>query len=510
MFIDARTLPEGTTVQADVCIVGAGAAGIALARELRGGPFRVCLLESGNLEFNDETQSLYKGELAGQLYMPLTTARQRFFGGTTNHWGGWCQPLDDIDFEARDWVPHSGWPFGKSHLRPFYERAQAILEIGPFAYDSEDWDAGSARHLPFRDGRVITRMVQFSPPTRFGQVYRDAIGGTDTISTYLNANVTEIETNGDGRLATRLHVACLQGNRFSVSARIFILAAGGIENARLLLMSNKVQKAGLGNHHDLVGRYFMDHAGLKGGTILLADPNTSTALYVHRVRGFHKKSPPTQRKEQSLMGELMLTPTAMRAERLANFSAVLESTSSLESAKGDGFLTPLYDVIKNVNRRFFKPPLIMRNIIEPIPNPESRVSLIDERDRLGQNLVRLDWRLSSQDKHTIKRSQEIIGAELGRAGLGRLMVFDEAVWPASLERGLAHHMGTTRMHIDPIKGVVNENCRVHGIANLFVAGSSVFPTYGYAPPTLTIIALALRLADHVRTLLKNTASVTYN
>jgi choline dehydrogenase-like flavoprotein len=503
MLIDGRTIPEGKTIQTDVCIVGGGAAGITLAREFCGQPFQVCLLESGGLERDEETQSLYSGEIVGLPYTPLAAARLRFFGGTTNHWSGWCQPLDEIDFESRDWVPHSGWPFNKSHLVPFYARAQSILQIGPFAYGAEAWETENAPHLPFAGGRVITKMVQFSPPTRFGQVYRDQIAHAENIRTYLNANALEIETTRDARTVKRLRVGCLEGSKFWVSARLFVLATGGIENARLLLLSDKAQSGGLGNQNGLVGRFFMDHAGLISGAILLSDPNISPALYVHRVRGRPKSSQPPI--EQFVMGELMLTPDVMRAEKVANFSAVLQSTSRLEGAKGDGFLSSLYNVIKTVNRKVFKPLIRLRNIIEPIPNPDSRVSLTAERDRLGQNRVRLDWRLSPNDKRTIRRSQEIIGRELGRAGLGRLMVTldgDDTNWTSSLEPGLGHHMGTTRMHSDPKKGVVDHNSQVHGVSNLFVAGSSVFPTYGYAPPTFTIVALALRLGDHIKGRLK--------
>jgi choline dehydrogenase-like flavoprotein len=352
----------------------------------------------------------------------------------------------------------------------------------------------------------MTKIVQFSPQPRFGQVYRQEIDRADNISSYLNANVIEIETTKDARTVTRLRVACLQGNRFWVAARLFILATGGIENARLLLLFNKVQRGGLGNQNDLVGRFFMDHVSLLSGTILLSDPNISTALYLHRVRGFPKNSNPTARIEQRVMGELMLSPEVMRAEKVANFSAVLMSTSWLETkGTGDDFLSSLYGVIKSTRayRKLFEPTLRLRNIIELMPNPDSRVSLTNERDSLGQNRVRLDWRLSPSDKRTVRRSQEIIGAELGRAGLGRLMVplDDDTSWPPSLEPGLGHHMGTTRMHVDPRRGVVDQNCQVHGVSNLFIAGSSVFPTYGYSPPTLTIVALALRLADHVKSLL---------
>ncbi|MGH2359600.1 MAG: hypothetical protein ACRDGM_03545, partial [bacterium] len=134
MLIDARTIPHGKVIHTDLCIVGAGAAGITLARDFIGQRFRVCLLESGGLEFDEDTQSLYDGEIVGLPYTALKAARVRYFGGTTSHWGGWCRPLDEIDFETRDWVPHSGWPFSKSHLDPYYERAQSIFQLGRFRY----------------------------------------------------------------------------------------------------------------------------------------------------------------------------------------------------------------------------------------------------------------------------------------------------------------------------------------------------------------------------------------
>jgi choline dehydrogenase-like flavoprotein len=284
VLIDARTLAENTTVTTDICIVGAGAAGITLAREFSGKSFRVCLLESGGLEFENETQSLYAGEIVGLPYIPLEIARLRYFGGTTNHWGGFCQPLDESDFESREWIPHSGWPFSKSHLDPFYERAQSILELGPFRYEAEAWETESDRRLPFMGQGVITKMVQFSSPTRFGRVYRNEIAQAENIRTYLHANVIEIEATKDVQAVTRLRVACLQGNRFWVSGKLFILAAGGIENARLLLLSNKLQRGGLGNQNDLVGRFFMDHIGLRSGITLLSDPQIKTNLYQYPWR----------------------------------------------------------------------------------------------------------------------------------------------------------------------------------------------------------------------------------
>lgn len=145
MVIDGRSVPSGHVVDTDVCIVGAGAAGITLAKEFINAPFRVCVLESGGFEYDAATQSLYAGDTAGQPYFPLDVCRLRYFGGTTNHWSGFCRPLDDLDFQVRDWVPHSGWPFPKSELIPYYERAQAVCELGPFAYEYADWEPQAQR-----------------------------------------------------------------------------------------------------------------------------------------------------------------------------------------------------------------------------------------------------------------------------------------------------------------------------------------------------------------------------
>lgn len=157
MFIDARSIPQNQVIETEVCIVGAGAAGITLAREFIGQRFRVCLLESGGLRFDENIQSLYKGEIVGLPYTPLEAARVRYFGGTTNHWSGWCWPLDEIDFESRDWVPYSGWPFDKSHLNQFYQRAQPICQLGPYAYDASFWENEHMRRLPFKGENVVTK-----------------------------------------------------------------------------------------------------------------------------------------------------------------------------------------------------------------------------------------------------------------------------------------------------------------------------------------------------------------
>lgn len=222
MFIDARQLPEETSVETAVCIIGAGAAGITVAREFIGRSFQVVLLESGALDYDEATQTLCDGENAGRPYS-LIGSRMRYFGGSTNHWGGQCRPLDEIDFEERDWVPHSGWPFGRSHLDPFYERAHSICQLGAFVYDAAAYEARIDSRAAFIGRRVVTKIFRYTS-TLFGQVYRDEIRRSRNITTYLFANVVEIETDESGRTATRVRVACLQGNKFWLSAKLLGVA----------------------------------------------------------------------------------------------------------------------------------------------------------------------------------------------------------------------------------------------------------------------------------------------
>jgi len=524
LLIDARTLPENKIIKTDVCIIGAGPAGITLAHEFIGQPFRVCLLESGGLELDEKTQSLSEGENVGLSYFPLETTRFRYFGGTLGK-EAWCWQLDEIDFETRDWIPYSGWPFSKSHLDPFYERAQSILRLRHIAHDVEAWETKNSPCLLFIGDRVITKIIQISPSIRFGEIYRDEVERADNIHTYLYANVLDIETTYTARTVTHLQVACLQGNKFWVEAKLFILATGGIENARLLLLSNKVQRAGLGNQNDLVGRFFMEHPHLESGIFIPSDPYISAAL--HTLYNYECKV-----NNIPVIRAVALSAQTLRHEKLVNFSATLESScyqvsngvTSLELLlkalrqrnMPDGLIKHLSNVIVDINdvataayRKLFKgnsyPVKFFRlyNRTEQASNPNSRVTLTAERDCFGKNRVQLDWRLSPIDKSSLRRAHEIIRLELDRAGLGRLMITlddNDTTWPLSLTGG-HHHMGTTRMHVDPKRGVANENCQVHGISNLFIAGSSLFPTSGCANPTLTIVALAVRLADHMKRLM---------
>ncbi len=500
MLIDARELRDGSRVDADLCIVGAGAAGISLAREWIGAGRRVVLLESGGFEPDAGTQDLYAGEAVGNVIatpdLHLVRTRLRFFGGSTNHWGGYCRPLAPLDFESRPWVPESGWPVDRRELDPFYARALSLIEVPPFG---GDYDRDRLRERPTldlgADSGIETSMIHLSS-TRFGQRYRQEIVTAGEIALYLHANALEFETDDADRRVARLQVACLAGPRFSVHARTFVLATGGIENARLLLLSRRDRVAGLGNRHDLVGRFFMDHLSLEAGRALFTRPVGDLSLY-RAVRpggrvaslGLITTSEAAQREKQ-LLGFSARVLLEREAKRLPADRPLLDITWALDhlseprssaSAQGEAITAGLMVVA------------------EQAPDRKSRVTLGTDRDALGQPRARLDWRVARADYDSIARSLELMARDLGQAaqGRGQLRISPEEMRPRS--NGWSHHMGTTRMHEDPRSGVVDAQCRVHGVENLYVAGSSVFPTGGSeGTTTFTLLALTLRLSDHLK------------
>lgn len=509
MFIDATTLPENNEIEADVCIVGAGAAGITLARDLSDSSLRIALFESGSFEFDQETQDLYDGDVVGQSFTPLEVDRLRYFGGTTNHWAGSCHPFDPIDFE--------GWPYQQDVLDPYYRRAQDICQLGPYTYDPADWTADDKLPLDLGPGaRFQSGVYQVSPPTRFGQVYRPDLETANNVSVYLNANLINIETNESASVVTGLALACLNGRHFRAKARYYVLAAGGIESPRLLLNSNKIQKEGLGNGNDLVGRYFMDHASVRNaGTILFTDPNPKLGFYYlrpvrddYRVMGYLTPTPELRRAEGLPAFSIGITPEASPYTGLARPSLLTIYRSLMDGHIPDRLMFHLGNVWTGVEQRlrqlYWKanePESFSTGyIVGCPPDPQSRVTLTDNLDVLGLRRVKLDWRLPGDFERTMRRGLEILGEELGRSGLGRLRINSSATGkdPVNEICNAHHHMGTTRMHTDPKQGVVDEHCRVHGIANLFVAGGSVFPTYSFDNPTMTIVALSLKLSEHLK------------
>lgn len=542
---DGRAIAADETLVADICIIGAGTAGITLAHTLIDHGSSVLLLESGGPKPDKHSQMLSWGENAGHPYFPLDTARPRGLGGSTNRWvlaigedqfGARMRPLNPIDFEKREEIPYSGWPFSKAALDPYYRRAECFCRIAPEGFETDHWcDAEKTQPLDLDKETVETVIFKFGSKEPFIKTYASEIRKSKNIRLLLHATVTGIEADEYTKNIKCVQVSCLGGNSFRVSAGQYVLACGGIENARLLLLSDKQQSTGLGNQNDLVGRFFMEHLHYNTGLFVPSDPGMplQTALYnnVHQYRGV------------PVVAKLALPDSMLRREKLANYvlqlkpmiitysglleyfypaarSTGVESFRKLRDAFFQGRIPDQsamqlrniwdtkYDVsltiYRNMKKRLLKHLRKKRmnvyslsHMSEQVPNPESRVVLTGEKDHLGQNRVCLNWRFSSEDVRSALRSPAIIARALKDAGLGRMILPESDGLPPVT--GGWHHMGTTRMSDDPGQGVVDSNSRVHGLSNLYIAGPSVFPTAGYANPCLTMVALTLKLSDHLKT-----------
>jgi choline dehydrogenase-like flavoprotein len=513
VFLDARNLPDATVLDADLAVIGGGAAGITLARALAGTGIEVCVLEAGGLKYDAEAQALYEGESVGIDY-PTALTRQRFLGGSSNHWGGYCRPLDPIDFEQRDWLPHSGWPFGIGELTAYYEQASGIVQVAPGRYDDVAyWEEATGGRIPApATDRIKYQFVHFSPPTHFGERYRGDLEKGGGLRVVLNANVTRIAADEHAGAVRSLAVRTLNGLRHEVRARCYVLATGGLENPRMLLLSNDVVKAGLGNQNDLVGRFFMEHVHPHGfGETVVGELQRLPKLFYQRVWDGKRSA------------QIAFNPTEslLRRERLLNASFMVglagRYAAGQEPDAGDERARDHRNMLQAA-QRFLRSEagedgqrtgdevgvwLGMGGSCEQVPNPDSRVSLsTEDRDRLGLPKISLDWRLTDQDLVSFYTHLHYLAQEFGAMGIGRMrQIVPGDDWTRPVQGG-SHHMGTTRMSDDPKKGVVDRHCRVHGLANLYVAGSSVFPTAGVSNPTLTIIALTLRLAEHLKEVLK--------
>jgi choline dehydrogenase-like flavoprotein len=511
MHTDARNLDNNSLIEGDICIIGAGAAGISMAMEWNNTPFKVILLEGGGLEYEDRIQELYRGKTTGQKYYPLKSTRLHYFGGTTGHWAGYCSLLDPIDFTKRDWINESGWPINLDDLLPFYKKAQDYLDLGPFEYSEDYWlkIKSSFEKLPFDEKIVWNKVWQFSPPTRFGKKFRDPVFNSKNIYLYTYANAVNIVANEEVTVIKEVVVKNYAGRTHIVRAKKIILACNSIQNPRLLLASNQQAKNGLGNDNDIVGRYFMEHLEMKSAELWLNKPY-SLNFYTHNPEARCELSITAEKQAEYkiLNGTASLSKLSM-ARRMKPF---IETWSEDDPRQSKKRMNEAYD--KAEGNRFerktetFSDTFELYTRIEQAPNPNCRVTLDKEKDELGMPRTQLHWELSSLEKKSIRKLYELIGQQVGLAGIGRIKLLEflqdenDESWPPFTSGGW-HHIGTTRMSNDPKKGVVDANCKVHDIANLYIAGDSCYPTSGAVNPTFSLVALSLRLSNHLLDEMKN-------
>jgi choline dehydrogenase-like flavoprotein len=557
MIIGAEKLQSGARLETTLCIVGAGPAGIALALEFANTPVEVILVAGGGLKPDPQAQALYAGEVADvAMHSPLTEYRHRQLGGSSATWGGRCMPFDAIDFAPRDWIAGARWPIGFDDVAPFYPAANALAEAGDFDYDAKTAVSGGMREIakgfapPSFD---CDRIERFSCPTNFGDRYFARLAKAPNIRVLLDAHAVEILPDESGSRIRRVLLRTVEGagqageNRagkeIAVEADEFVIAAGGIETARLLLASRARHPGGIGNGADLVGRNYMCHiAGTIGdlqfneaaGPVWHGYDRAWDGVYCRRrmalrpevqrekrvgnvVMRLHHPRLPDPAHGRGILSAIFLARPFISYEYAKRLHGEGEMSAGLvlrhafniarEPFATAGFLANWARVRTLAARKF--PSLIVapRNRrfsldvhAEQMPNPESRITLSERFDAFGRPQTKVDWQYLPQDIETVRVALATLRDEVAAWGGGTLAYDEAAIAEAMLREGAygGHHIGTARMGANPDEGVVDPEAKVFGTDNLHVAGSAIFPTSSQANPTLTILAFSLRLARQLK------------
>jgi choline dehydrogenase-like flavoprotein len=496
---------------ADVCVVGAGAAGIVLAVELARQGKRVVVLEGGGEHIEEASQDPYVSEVVGQMHRGIHAGRFRAHGGTTRKWGGQILAYDDIDFAQREWVPGSGWPFGKQELMPFYERA-LVLEGVNGALQSNDavWRALGEGTPEFED--LLPFFTRWCPDPNFAKVHRKTLEADPHVEVWLHANAVGMDM--DGEHVRQVQVRTLEGRTAAFRARQFVFCMGAIESSRFFLQP---REGGLPwNLPGLLGKHFQDHADCNGATV---KPKSQTRfhelfdnVFLHGYK-YHPKlklKPEVQQKESVLHAGATMFFQSDADEALMSLKQTAKAV--LRGQIGEVTGAELARMLKNlpllsrqmwrytVRHRAYNPgssSIQLRVHCEQEPLSQSSISLATERDKLGLLRTRLDWRISDWELETIR-------VFVRHAAQSLAELAEVIPHPALLEGGDSlrarcddsnHHMGGMRMNAAASRGVVTPELRLHGTSNCFVCSAAVFPTSGFSNPTHTVLALAVRLSD---------------
>lgn len=565
MITDAARLEPGTRLTGDLVVVGAGPAGIVVALEVASQGFDVVLIESGRKSFSRQVQALADaGELDPNLHAPMSIATRRQVGGASVIWGGRCVPYDPVDFDHRPHIGDARWPVSYDELTPYFQRACDWLVCGRPVFDAATTEVLPRSIVPgFPDGDVrASALERWSLPTNFGNEYRRKLRQSPRVRLVTGLTCTEIACSPDGSCVDHLKCKTLSGKTLTARASRYVLACGGLETTRLLLASQRPNGEPLGNHSDHLGRWYMGHVeGVVANVRFLTPAQETVYDYVRDVDGVyvrHRISMARRFQHEcqlpnvvawlanpeiadprhgsgalSLAYLLLASPVgrlfAPDAQRLsltgkrvpgAPYGPVQSDGSIREHllnllrdpAATGGFIIG-FGGNRLGGRRprapgFFIPSPInvypLQYHGEHIPHRESRVTLTPARDSLGMPRLRIDLRFSEQDIGGVVRAHRHWDEYLRRTGLGRLEYLHDDLEQAVAERigGGFHQIGTTRMAVRPEDGVVDRELCVHGMSNLFVASSSTFVTSGQANSTFMIVVFAVRLADHLSSLLR--------
>jgi choline dehydrogenase-like flavoprotein len=525
-FDSASELPASAELETDVCVIGSGAAGLTIARELAHTSQRVLVVEAGS-QGHDETaeRDAFHVESVGEPLRSPLPDRVRRFGGSTKAWFGRIAEPDCIEFQHRPWVSEHGWPISLPELQPWLARAAEVLEV-PHAHRlaPSTWVGHPTAHLLQQHRDAEMRVFLWAEGKDMAVKAAPVLAAATNVRVLLGAQVSELVPGPSSTRIESAVVANAAGRKHSIRAKFFVLASGGIENPRILLASSSAWPAGVGNHNDQVGRYYMDHPRDESsaridlrelsdaqmcqltlmGERAAADVGPAQLRLVfgremqsrcqllnhslHGHFGFPGDDSPGLQRLREIRSRL-------KAGRLAPRGVLNEAGPLLRDAKA------IARVSFAKLRRDRRPDrFVVVDQMEQRPDPLSRVTLsANSRDRLGVPHARLDWRIGEETFESQRAMHGLFQTVLDEAGLPGFssdLLNDRDYRPPLLD--MKHPMGTTRMARSAKDGVVDTDAKVHGVDNLYVAGSSVFPIAGHANPTLLIVALALRLAAHLK------------
>lgn len=529
MLKDLKDVQEIELPKANVCILGGGVAGLVLANELKDTFDNIVLLEAGTEEFELTSQDNYTAQKYPNYFPDPNYSRLRYLGGSSNHWENSTSPLSEIDFEKRSWVKNSGWPINFQELEPYYVKAADYCGTGTEGYNTELWAEKFDQVDILENSTVLsTGIVKAAvPPTRFFEKLKDRLISSNRITIYKNANVVDIDFDSETQKIQQVFIESTPSDKKSIKADIVIMCFGGIENARFLLEFNNKYNNNLGNQNDCVGRYFMDHPIVKAAH-LFVDEENKHPLYSwqnfdsHIVKGFFQLNNNFLKKHKlnNLRIPLNSQTNYIISDGISSLHSISNSIAQTEFP--DNFGTHIYNmlsdidmVIEAISRKSFDQRIFdhanqfggyeLQIMTEQTPEHHNRIKLSNQKDKFGIHKIIVDWQLSDNDKAQLWKTLEAVATELGALSIGRLQLLKERedqLWSSQLSFG-NHHMGTTRMADSVQNGVVDANQKVFGTTNFYIAGSSVFPTGGHVPPTLTITALTIKLAEHLKELNKN-------
>lgn len=578
---DLSELGEVSAIRCDVLIIGGGPAGLTVARGLAGLKRDILILESGGLSEDKESDALNAVVADADNWTPAQAQRRvdlhgtqtkfwnhdeqgfgmrcRGLGGSTAAWAGKSASFDSTDFAARSWVANSGWPIRFDDVSEYLDRAAETLNLGVNCYDDRLWALmRRAPPEPAPDKQVLqsffwqiarSRLDPMEVMRTGAEFVNDAPEGCRVLT---HATVLEILTDAAGGRATGVVVADIAGTRRRVSAEVIVLAASAIENARLMLVSRAKSADGLGNPHDTVGRYLMDHPD---AVVAAFEPAAIKRMAQHY--GFYALK--SASGVNMYMRGLAPTPAIQEAEGLLNCAVFMpgerapddpwSAAKRIAKRRSESYLSDAWSILKapgtvakGLGRLAFQSPSIpkvisgtlinqivrfapnlaveeylsqgvpvklvglsIQAICEQAPDPNNRIYLSNQTDRFGTPLPAARWRIGDMETRTLIRTAQIMRDAFAKAGLPQPVLEDWVLRGDTSKAAItdmAHTAGTTRMSNDPRRGVVDANCKVHGLEGLYVAGASVFSTSGHANPTLMIMAFAYRLAAHIRTLLR--------